>query len=294
MTRFTATALDLSRLDPSAMFAPLSFETIRSERLADLKGRFEAAGIPWDVEAIEGDPAVVLQETGAWRELLTRQSIRDAQLDVLLAFSRGQWLDRMGDLFGTKRLDGELDDRFRARIQLAPEAFGAAGTPGGYIYHAASASLDVRDIGFAVLDRGTPRVTVELTVLGAAGNGVPSAATMEAVRQAITAKNVQLATDVVSLRAGVLVPYAIKARLYVRRGPDPTVIRTNATAAVTSKAESYKRLAGGVPASALIAALQVAGVDRVELLSPTTSIATERWQFASPSSIEVEVTVLND
>ena len=97
-----------------------------------------------------------MQETGAYRELLTSQTIRDAQLSTLLAFAQGPFLDQFGIGQQTLRatvtpavLDAngnivtpavmESDARYRARIQLAPEAYSATGTPGGYIYYAMGA-----------------------------------------------------------------------------------------------------------------------------------------------------------
>lgn len=294
MARYSATGLDLSRIDRSSLFTALDYEAILDARIVDLKARFDAAGVAYDVETLETDASVILQQTGAYRELLTRQSIQDAQADVLLAFARGAFLDRLGDAVGTARQEGELDDRYRARIQLAPEAFATAGTPGGYIYHAMSASPDVRDIGLVVLDRGTPEVTVEITVMSRVGDGVPSAGLMEAVRSAVMNEGVKLATDVISLRSAVRVPYALSAILYTRPGPDPALVRSRALASAHVMAERYRRLAGGVPSSALIGALQLPEVDRVALLSPASGIATERWQFAAPASFDLTVEVLDD
>jgi phage-related baseplate assembly protein len=125
-------------------------------------------------------------------------------------------------------------------------------------------------------------------------SGVPSSTTMEAVRRTIFAENVKLATDVISLRSAVAVPYEINAKVFVQPGPDPSLIRQQAIASVSAAAGRYRRLAGGVPASALISALQVAGVDGATLLSPPGGVRTERWQFGDLTKIDVEVACLND
>jgi phage-related baseplate assembly protein len=306
MTRFSATQLDLSRVDTSDLFAPLSYQSLRDARMADLKARLTAAGWEYDVETLETDPGGYLQETGAYRELLTLQAIRDAQLSVLLAFSWGEWLDRLGDLHGTARMpavpsprpyatnpeDWESDDRYRGRIQLAPEAFPAAGTPGGYIYHAMASSIDVQDIGLTVLNRGTPDVMVELTVLAASGNGVPSDALVQTVRAAVTSDNVKLLTDVVSVRPASNVDYSVSATLNVLPGPDPTMVQTNALASLQAMASKYKRLATGLPPSAITGALQISLVDSVTNMTPANGVPTNRWQFPNFTGASLTIAII--
>ena len=77
--RFSATALDLSRVNKADLWPAHSFEAIRAARIADLKARLDAAGVPYDVDTLETDPGVVIQETGGFRELLTKQAIDDAR-----------------------------------------------------------------------------------------------------------------------------------------------------------------------------------------------------------------------
>lgn len=291
MSRFSATSLDLSRVDRSELFPTLSFEGMLSERLDDLKARFTAAGIPFDVEMLETDPGVILQQSSGFRELLVRQAIYDAQANVLLAFARGPFLDRLGDQHGTARMEGETDDRFRARIQLAPEAFATAGTPGGYIYHAVSVSTDVRDVGLTVVNKGTLDVGVELAILSATGTGEPTDDLMRAVRRRLLSDNIRLATDNLMVRGARIVEYDVSATLHLRPGPDPMVIRANAEAALVAMADRYKRIGGDVPLNAISAALYVAGVDRVVLAAPTADIVTLRFQAAHLRNVTIRTVV---
>ncbi len=309
MTRFTASQLDLSTLDPSSLFTPLTFEGIRAARIADLQARLTAAGWAYDVTALESDPGIYLQETGAYRELLTSQTIRDAQLSTLLAFAQGPFLDQFGIGQQTLRatvtpavLDAngnivtpavmESDARYRARIQLAPEAYSATGTPGGYIYYAMGASALVADCGLAVLNRGTPDVMVELTIMSSNNGGVPTPDILTAVQTAVLADDVKLLTDVISIRAAQPVAYSVAATLNILPGPDPTLIQSNALAALNAMAAKYQRLSGGVPLSAIIAALSVAGVDSVVVQAPAASIATQRFQFGSFSGANLTVATI--
>ncbi len=294
MTRFSASALDLSRISRSALWPERSFADIELARIADLKARFAAAGIPFDVEQLETDPSRYLQQSSAYRELLTLYAIDDAQASVLLAFAIGAYLDKLGDLHVTPRLEGESDDRYRARIQLAPEAFAAAGTPGGYIYHATQISTDVRDVGLTVLDRGKPSVMVELVILSATGNGAPSAALVQAVRDRVTRDDIKLLTDTVVVRGAVIVEYDVVATQYIRPGPDPNLVRTLGVDALRKAADRQKRIGGDVPRNALDAALYVANVDRVEVQSPSADIITQRHQAAHLRDVTLKTVIVND
>lgn len=294
MTRFSATALDLSRVNRAALWPEHSFAQIEIERLADLKARFTAAGVPFDVEMLETDPSRILQQSAAYRELLKAQGIDDAQGAVLLAFAAGAFLDRLGDLHGTARADGETDDRYRARIQLAPEAFASAGTPGGYIYHAVSASPLVRDVGLTVVNKATMDVGVEITILSSAGNGEPSDDLMRLVRQRLLADDVRLATDNLMVRAAKVIQYDVSAVLQLRTGPDPALIRANAITALRAAAERYKRVGGDVPRNALEAALYVAGVERVVMAAPTADVSTLRFEAAHLRTATITTEVIRD
>src|ERR1017187_5443260 len=95
--RFSSSNLDLSTISASSLFPTLSFQGIMAARMADLQSRLTAAGWPYNVSSLESDPSNYLQEASAFRELLTQQSIQDAQKSVLLAFAQGQFLDRLGD-----------------------------------------------------------------------------------------------------------------------------------------------------------------------------------------------------
>lgn len=306
MTRFTASVLDLSRLDPGSLFAPLSFETIRADRIADLKSRLLAAGWDYgDLDTLETEPGALLQTTAGFRELLNRQAIQDAELSVLLAFASGLMLDRLGDLHATARQalvdnprpyatnpeDWESDARYRARIQLAPEAFPAAGTPGGYIYHVMAASPLIADCGVTVLYRGTPQVQVELTVLGV--DDILPDAVLAAATKAVLADNVKLLTDTVILRPAVPVPYKVTATLGLLPGPDPASVSASVTTAVSATAAKYRRLAGGLPASAITAALQQPLVDSVDAMSPIAGVQTTRWQFPQFTGLTLSTVVKN-
>ncbi|CAH1665863.1 MULTISPECIES: baseplate J/gp47 family protein [unclassified Chelatococcus] len=307
MSRFSASTLDLSRIDKSTLFDPLSFETFRQERIDDLKARLEAAGMEWDTFSLEDDSNIPLQETGALREMFVSQQIRDVAYNLTLAFAKGVWLDRLGDQHGTARMplvaeprdfatnpeDWESDDRYRGRIQLAPEGFASSGTPGGYLYHAMAASIDVRDAAVVVRNKGKHDPIVEMTVLSRLANGEPSAALTRAVRSRLMRDDIKLLTDALRVRPARPVSYAVKATLLIPPGPDPAVIKANAVASVQAMGDRYRRLGGGVPHSAIVASLHVAGVDSAVQVMPTQSVETLRFQYGLLTGVDIAVEVMS-
>lgn len=291
MTRFSSSNLDLSRVNRSTLWPARSFEEVLQLRIADFKERLDAAGFQYDVESLESDPGIYLLQSGAYRELLKSYEIDDAQAAVLLAFATGAFLDKLGDQHATPRQEGESDDRYRARIQLAPEAFSNAGTLGGYLYHAVSASPLVKDVGITVVDKGTNDVGVELTILSSVGTGEPSDDLMQIVRARLLQDDIRLTTDNVIVRPARVVTYDVTAVLRILPGPDPLTIRNNALTALQRMAARYKRVGGDIPASAISAALYTDGVDRVDMTLPAADVTTLRFQAPHMGNVALKTAV---
>src|SRR5690606_27512194 len=106
------------------------------------------------------------------------------------------------------------------------------------------------------------------------GTGEPSIELLRQVRARLNQDDVRLTTDNLMVRGARLVEYDVIATLVMRPGPDPELVRTNATTAINALADRYKRLGGDVPVSALASALYVGGVDRVVMTTPAADIAT--------------------
>ncbi|OYX99778.1 MAG: hypothetical protein B7Y80_09305 [Hyphomicrobium sp. 32-62-53] len=140
MSRFTA--INLSGLAPPDIIETLDYEAIVTAMRDDLVARFP---LIVGVIDLESEPARKLIEAFAYRELGLRARINDAARAVLLATSYGTNLDHLGALFATARQAGEDDERFRRRIQLAPEAFSVAGPEGAYQYHTLTVAHWARD-----------------------------------------------------------------------------------------------------------------------------------------------------
>lgn len=270
------TPIDLSTLPAPDVVETLSFETILSEMLADLRRRDGAF-----TALVESDPAYKILEVAAYRELLIRQRVNDAARAVMLAYSGGADLENLGGLFGVVRKTivpanpnaippvaaiMESDGDFRTRIQLSLEGLSTAGPVGAYQFHALSVE-GVKDVAVAGPPDTDPGV-VRVTLLGNAGNGEVTTPIITAVENVLNGEDVRPLTDTVEVQSATVTEYEIVATLYIQQGPDPVVVKDAAESSVAAFVAKQHRVGADIRLSALYAALHVAGVDRVTLAAP--------------------------
>jgi phage-related baseplate assembly protein len=285
MSRFTA--IDLSGLKPPDIIETLDYEAIVQAMRDDLVQRFPLIA---GVIDLESEPARKLIEAFAYRELRLRARINDAARAVLLASSYGTNLDHLGALFATARQDGESDDRFRRRIQLAPEAFSVAGPEGAYQYHALTVAPWARDVS-AISNR--PGI-VRVTVLKTGTESSPTLAEREAIRLHLRDEVIRPLTDVVEVLAPAIRRTGIVAQLNLYPGPDGEVVRQRALSAITSWVEKNRMLGMNLRRSALYAALHQEGVHSVDLISPTEDLVLDVTEVYAVESIEVTIASVRD
>lgn len=288
-SRFNAVPLDLSRLPPPDVIRDVSYEAILSERSDRLIGLFQDAGLAYGVSGLETDPAMVLQQTDAYRETLTKGHINDALRSVLIAFATGADLDHRAAGYGVTRNEGESDASLRRRTLFAPEAYGAAGPIGAYVFHALSAHVDVRNADVWSPEPGH----VEIAVQSRHGDGSSDETLLNAVRARVLRDDIKGLTDAVSIRSVDVSMYTIGVRAQIRPGPSPEAVRTAVEASLEAMAALRNTPARDVPLSAIYAAAQLDTVERVVILSPTNDVATGRGEVALCGAIAVEVEVLD-
>lgn len=296
MSRFET--LDLSALPAPLVVKNVSYEAIRASRLADLKTRMEADGLPFDVETLETDPAVILQEEGAFFEALDRVAINDAARAVMLAFSRGADLDNLAAFYGIKRrlitpADAttsppteavyEKDDELLARCRVALEGLAEGLTGGGYAHLAMLAAPEVSRVALIKAPGG--RIT--LILQGRAGDGSVSDDVITKVATALEDDKGGQLTDVILVRSVAPVAYEIVARLKLPRGPSALIARDLSADWLFVAAEKIKAKGWNVTTDALIAAGRVPSAVKFELLSPTADLVVAADQIAACSQITV-------
>ena len=285
MSRFTA--IDLSGLVPPDIVETLDYEAIVKAMRDDLVERFPLIA---GVIDLESEPARKLIEAFAYRELRLRARINDAARAVLLASSYGTNLDHLGALFATARQAGETDDRFRRRIQLAPEAFSVAGPEGAYQYHALTVAPWARDVSAISRRPGVVRVTV----LKEGTDPTPTLAEREVVRHHLRNEAIRPLTDVVEVMAPAIRRTRIVAKLTLYPGPDGELVRQRSLGAITTWVEKNRMLGMNLRRSALYAALHQEGVHSVDLMSPAEDLVLDVTEVYAVDAIEVSVGAVRD
>ncbi len=284
-------AIDLSQLPVPKVVETIDYEEILSALLDDLVERYPEFDVP-----AESDPIYKVLEVAAYREMLVRQRVNQAARAVMLAYAEDEDLDNLGALFNVKRLqtyagdpgaippvppEYETNPDFRRRILLSLEGLSTAGPEGAYIFHALSASGSVLDASATSPAPGD----VVVTVLGREGDGTAPPELLDAVEQAVSAETVRPLTDHVTVQGAEIVPYTIAATLYFQPGPDSQVVLAEARAEAQRYADRQHRLGMDITLSGVYAALHRAGVQRVELASPTATINVNRQQAAYCTAI---------
>ncbi|MCO5059633.1 MAG: baseplate J/gp47 family protein [Rhizobiaceae bacterium] len=306
MSRYSAIALDLSRFPPPLAIRGLSYEAILAERRRALVAEFAALGRVYDVETIESDWAGILQRVGGYRELLAYAAINDTVKSLLIAFATGTDLDHLGltsslhlpqphrELMlrrvivaasGATPAVMESDDEYRRRLLLAPEAYAASGTEGGFLFHALSA-----DPGVINADVWSPSLgVVQIAVQARDGLAAASEELVEKVRAHMHRKDVKPLTDMVSVRSVSTHDYAIAATVFIRPGPDPVAVNVAVEDSLAAMAASRRVPGRDVPVSAVVAAATVGPVDRVLVEQPAADVVMEPGELAVCTGITVNV-----
>ncbi len=178
----------------------------------------------------------------------------------------------------------ETDDRYRARIKLAPERFSVAGSVGAYRFHALSVSQTIIDASVMQPSRGTVDVYLLTTT------GIPSPALVTQVQTALSADNIRPLTDQLTVRAPVAVNYTIVAALTTLNTADPAIVLAAAQAAIDAYiADRRSKLGQDIVRSQIIAALSVPGVYRVDLTSPAADIPVALSEFANSTGTTITI-----
>lgn len=296
MSRFSSSTLDLSRFPAPLAIRGLDYEAILAERLADLQSRFDAAGLEIDALGLESEPAVIIEQADAYRELLVLSAVNDAVRDTMIAFAGGADLDHLAAFYGVMRrviteasnsapAVMETDAELRRRTLLAPEAFSSAGAPGGYVFHALGADPRVLNV-----DVWSPMPGhVNVAVQSREGDGAAPDDLLDAVRAHLSREDIKPLTDILSVRSVVNVPYDVVGTGYVLPGPDALAVRDQAVEAIKAMAAQRRTPSRDLPRSAVIDAASVGAMDKVIVSSPAADIARDYGEVAVLNSIDFEV-----
>lgn len=333
MTRFFAP--NLSRLPPPDAVQVPNFETLLAARKADIlervRERVTDAELLADLEAIlmheQAEPIVIVSEVQAEREVIVHERINDGVRAVLHPTSRGADLDNLQSWLVT-RLERpadatttpptpawvESDAEFRQRFQLALEAFSTAGPEGAYLYHARTASADVKDVAAygphdqreavfgnaaSVASLGVSNGHVRIVVLSRIGNGAASAALLTTVAKALAPKDVRPLGDYVQVQAATILPYTVNVTLRVTAGAATAPIIAEARRRIAAVTDDAHKVGAVVTTSAIDAAASCADADGFPVVpavirtSPAANVDPGAWGAPFCASITVNVEVID-
>lgn len=278
--------IDLALLPAPTVVEPLAFETIFATIKADVIAKYPDCAATL---ALESEPITKLVEVFAYRELMLRARINDAARSVMLAYATSTDLDHLAALVGVLRLNGETDTRLRSRTQLSLEGFSTAGPVRSYVFHALSASNQVRDVYVHSPLPGDVRVVLLAEPSVQHPFGIPGPELLAVVQAALSADDIRPLCDNVSVSSASVLDYTISATLTCLPGPDVTLVQAAALAAVQAYAQAQFRLGYDITVSGLHAALHQPGVTRVDLLQPDASIAVAVDQAARCTGFSVAI-----
>ncbi|MCW4114740.1 baseplate J/gp47 family protein [Aurantimonas sp. MSK8Z-1] len=316
MSRFVNA--DLAALGDVPAVEAIEFEAIRTNRLELLMAALTAHGIGFDVDTLESDPAVVVAaEGGGYSETLIRQRINEAVRSLSLATGRGGNLDHIAaTYYGIARqsetVDGvaivEDDERFRARIALAPEAFSTAGPLGAYVFHALELDgrPDLADAwayseedgatytaglhaGSTAYATATPVLAPEVlvVVLPTVAYGSSDQALLDRAFAAVTARDVRPLGDKVTVEPAEVVDYAVEMRVTYARGADPAPLIAAARARIATYVAARRKIGLKAEILGIGGGAYVSGIEAVTLTAPAADVGGGPKQAPNCTGISI-------
>ncbi|PBC02680.1 baseplate J/gp47 family protein [Mesorhizobium sp. WSM3860] len=267
--------LDLSTLEGLPEPQAISV-TSEADALAAVKATFVdlATSYGLDVSGIidlEGEPANILLQAGAFREVLYRAAINDAVKANLLAFAAGVDLDHLAAFYDVVRLTGESDTRLRARTVVAISGRSTAGSEDWYRTAALRASIRVKDVAVYRVGTGPD---IRIAVLATDNFGEPDAALLAAVDAEVQKNSVRVISDRITVVSATSATVNVAADIWLLPTTPITVFESLETLLRQALADEGG-LGFNVTRSWLIAKLQAPGVQRVSLAAPVADVAVD-------------------
>lgn len=289
----TKETIDLSQLPPPDVIKPVDYEATLAEMKADI---LQACPQAASVLALESSTLVKFLERCAYWHMNRAQIENEDAHAVMLAYARGSDLEQLGAFYGVARLIitpedtsttpptpavMESDEALRTRIQLAPKGFSTAGPIDAYVFHSLSADGRILHV---YAHSPTPG-QVLVTLLSHEGNGAASDELIKIVEAALNDENTRPVTDFVRVQSAEIVNYAITANIHTLTGPDTELVMQEVQKSIDAYTQQTRGIGASIPLSGIYAALHLAGVERVELIEPTTEITLTSYQAAYCTSI---------
>ncbi|CAM3041850.1 baseplate J/gp47 family protein [Dichelobacter nodosus] len=269
-------------MNTPTIIEPLNYEQIFERRKAAFIALWPAHDQQaWaDTLALESEPVTKLLEESAYLELLLRARINDAALANLLIYACDTDLDRLADFYGLIRMHDETDEQFRARLILRIRASSTAGPAVYYRYHALASSTHVRDVYVSSPKPGLVRIAV------IAQQGIASKNLLNKVSAYINRSDIRVLTDTVTVTAATVQGVDIHAEITLLPDAPEDTLRT-LEAQLRGAVGSQLGLGRDLTRSWIISILHGAGVQKVNLISPTSDIVISQDEAAEINAVHL-------
>lgn len=326
MSQINFTPIDLSQLPAPNIIEALDFESIKNAIITDYQQRYPKALVLQSDPVIKLIETVAYRELllrqrindGANAVLLATATA--VELDYLAnRFNITRQIISPGDASAIPPIPPvfESDERLRTRVQLSLEGFSTAGPSGAYVFHAMAASPQVKDVSIDAPSFAYAHLSDELraqlpdnvivltctddvgltdpmpgdvvvTTLSTQGTGKDPELAEQVIRK-LSDDDVRPLTDHVRNRDVEIIEYNLIAKLYLFYGPDQTSVLDAAKNAVNTYVNAQHKLGRDITQSGLYAALHQAGVQRVELISPSADLNINTAQAAYCTLVNVTI-----
>lgn len=268
MTRFSTDGLPRP-----VVTQPVSFETAFQHRLGEFVDRMRAAGIDYDVQDLETDPAAIAAQAAGYADMYFTAALNDAARVILLpSFAEGSDLDLHATRAGLERLENETDAALRERIRLAWKGKSAAGPDDYYKSAARNFSPLVKDVGITAETRAFSQRVLIVSILTSVNGGELSEDLQQGLTSALNDPAFRSRNVTVEVVSAVVLTKNVTATLYLY--PEtPEAVVDEARAALMAAMERDQRLGFDLTRSYVEKHLHQPGVQRVELQAWTNAFA---------------------
>lgn len=302
-------AINLAGLPLPDLLEPIDFVAELARLRAEFSAKFADDHPIQTALSLESEPVNKVLEVLAYRYTLKVAQINQKARQLMLAFATGSDLDHIGVTYyrlqrkllqaadpntvPPKAAIYESDDDYRYRLALSIESVTAAGSAGSYEFHALSASPEV----FSVTVNSPAPTEVDVYLAGHIVGDVldqaqqtvgVSATAVEAVKNALIADDIRPLTDLVRVQSATAKAYQIQAIVYVKSGISPQLILDNGMAALRQYLTDNFKPSNRIAVSKIIGALDVTGVSRIDLISPTTDVLVNVGEVAHCTACDIK------
>ncbi|TVR06629.1 MAG: hypothetical protein EA385_15025 [Salinarimonadaceae bacterium] len=276
---------DLAALPKPEIIEEISYEPLlnaRKEKIVELAPSY---GLTYDVETLETDPAMIISQSGTYREAVLRARGNDIARSAYLYFARGAALEHLAAFYDVVRMAGESDDRLKRRVVLAVKGRSTAGTKPRYQFYAMSSSIEVEDAEVYTVERSP---ILYAAVLSTSLDGVAEAPLLETVRAAIEDPEVRGVNDTFVVRSAVIEVAPVTVAMTLLPNTDASIVATLAAQLPAAWAEQGK-LGRDLTLDWIRAYLMVPGVHSVQISEPANDIVMQPFEAVRIGAVDLTI-----